>query len=364
LLARISRYVKIARIGFDAPAVVVLGAGATRGASFVQKLHGALPPLDGDFFTQLQRMSTAKPTQLVTNVIENTVGLFGKNFGLTMEQCFTHIEQLINVFDDYRRVGRPPRNPYRRMRDDLIQALAALLDESIGRNPECDYHRKLVKALSVRDVLLSFNYDWVIDHTLKCHGHDKWNPGSSYGVRTYSDSGQFFWAEHIEDGSAYYPAPAILLLKMHGSMNWFPLPSKQESRQKKARVRLRQRWWHQRGTLRFEIAPPEWNKPIRSGVYRQIWTHARQALRKSSAMVFIGYSLPETDLPARALFMVDTLGSRLNSVPALDLLVIANPDPLARRRIRQTISARIAPGTRMLTFDTLREFAEFLRSED
>lgn len=41
--------------------IVVLGAGATRGASLVDPLsHPCLRPLDTDFFTQLQRAGNPK----------------------------------------------------------------------------------------------------------------------------------------------------------------------------------------------------------------------------------------------------------------------------------------------------------------
>ena|SRR5216684_1420466 len=83
----------IDRIGFDGKAVVILGAGATRGAEFVSKSRGALPPLDKDFFTQAQRLSTAKPKELIEKLIKDVVTTFGNNFALTMEGYLTRLEQ-------------------------------------------------------------------------------------------------------------------------------------------------------------------------------------------------------------------------------------------------------------------------------
>lgn len=344
---------RITTVNLTAPAVVVLGGGATRGAAFVKALRGALPPLDSDFFVQLQRLSAAKPSGLVESILQDAVDVFGKNFELTMEQYFTHIEQLINVFDDYRLAGRPARNPYRLMRERLMQALAAVLDESIGHNPQCAYHEQLVRSLSSRDVLVSFNYDWVIDHTLRISGAGRWNPLTGYGVRVYRDAGADFWAARRADGTAYFSSRTIQLLKMHGSMHWFPAGVERD----RPRIRLRQRWWHQRGNLRFEVVPPEWNKPIRSGIYKQVWSRARRALRQTSVVVFVGYSLPETDLPARALFMADTVQG---GATPLMWLVIVNPDQVARRRIRQTLSSRVTGRTRILVFDYFEEFHKFM----
>lgn len=133
-------------------------------------------------------------------------------------------------------------------------------------------------------------------------------------------------------------------------MNWFPVPPDRQP----PRLELRQRWWHQKGNLKFEIAPPEWNKPTRSGVYVPIWRRARAALRQATALIFIGYSLPETDLPLQALFTVE------ENPKVLELLVTVNPDQKARERIRSVVHRRLGRETRVLSFDTFREFYRFL----
>src|SRR5207249_4162273 len=110
----------IDRIGFDDRTVVVLGAGATRGAEFVKNAKGAEPPLDRDFFTQAQRLSTAKPTVLVEKLIEDVVTTFGNNFSLTMEGYLTRLEQMSHVLDDYKFRGRPPTNEFVKMRAHFL----------------------------------------------------------------------------------------------------------------------------------------------------------------------------------------------------------------------------------------------------
>ncbi len=345
---------RIDRLGFNSKTVVVLGAGATRGAAFVASAKGAQPPLDSDFFTQAQRLSTAKPPSLVENLIRDVVATFGSNFALTMEGYLTRLEQLAHVLDDYRFRGRPPQNPYRRMRADFLQVLAALLDESIGRHPICSYHERLVNQLSRHDGILSLNYDWLIDYTLKMHGDGKWNPRIGYGVRTFAKgkrgAGTRYWAYQDPQGGPQYPSRSVRLLKLHGSMNWFPVPSDRPS----PRLELRKRWWHQKGDLKFEIAPPEWNKPTRSGVYVPVWRGARQLLRDARGLIFIGYSLPETDLPVQALLTVE------KAPRPLDLLVAVNPDQKARQRIRAVLQRRLGSKTRVLSFNQFEDFHRFL----
>ena len=75
--------------------VFILGAGATRGCSFVNdmKREGhCLPPLDTDFFTQLQRVSSAVHSHRINRLIVGLVEWFGPNYVLGMEQVFSHLE--------------------------------------------------------------------------------------------------------------------------------------------------------------------------------------------------------------------------------------------------------------------------------
>jgi hypothetical protein len=74
-------------------ALFVLGAGATRGASFVDPTQNpCLPPLDADFYAQLQRIGNSKHKSTVQKVVEDTVELFGVNFQVSMETVFTTLE--------------------------------------------------------------------------------------------------------------------------------------------------------------------------------------------------------------------------------------------------------------------------------
>ena len=61
--------------------LIILGAGATRGCSFVDAKHNpCVPPLDADFFSQLQRVENPKHKDLIGEVLSDVIGLFGTNF--------------------------------------------------------------------------------------------------------------------------------------------------------------------------------------------------------------------------------------------------------------------------------------------
>src|SRR5437762_2716971 len=78
--------------------VLLLGAGASRGAVFPNGVpHECLPPLNADFFTQLQRITEDKHSTSVRRVVKDLVQLHGSNFSLTLEDYFTELEFLSRV---------------------------------------------------------------------------------------------------------------------------------------------------------------------------------------------------------------------------------------------------------------------------
>lgn len=174
-------------------ALFVLGAGATRGSSFVKPEEDpCLPPLDSDFFTQLQRVGNPKHRDLITEVMADIVELFGPNFETTMEHVFTTLEHSDRMLKATTRARADDARKLKAMRARLVQAISVVLEDSLTeRDPErhsrhktreCTHHAKLVKQrLRVGDDLISFNYDCVLDYALKNHGRGKWNPRYGYG---------------------------------------------------------------------------------------------------------------------------------------------------------------------------------------
>src|SRR5262245_59355008 len=104
-------------------AVIVLGAGATRGASFVAAGSRArrvcLPPLDRDFFTQLQRVAKPLHQDVINTVLRDAVDLFGANFRVTLETMFTTVEQLAAMSRMHRTGRTQERRRFQRMRTSL-----------------------------------------------------------------------------------------------------------------------------------------------------------------------------------------------------------------------------------------------------
>lgn len=342
-------------------ALFVLGAGATRGASFVEDPEErplCLPPLDGDFFTQLQRVSNPKHRATIDGVLKDVVEFFGHNFRVTLETMFTTVEHTLRVVNATKgTAGWHPRElESKRVR--LKQAIAAVLEESLTKSKgggksqgrehrECNHLKALVNALRPADAIITLNYDCLMDHMLKQYGKDKWNARYGYGLPLPKGRGS-----HLEGETLWSPTETskphrdrtVRLLKLHGSIH-FLLKSK-------GQVALKERpYTRQHGNLRFEIIPPEWHKHFDEGVFRRLWGIARDEIHKAKTIVVVGYSFPTTDLHTSALFRVSVSPKKLKQV------VIVNPDRESRRRAREVMQRGFSDKTRVLVFDRLAEFA-------
>ena len=341
--------------------VFVFGAGATRGASFVDPTkEPCLPPLDADFFTQLQRIRSRKYQTLVRDVLADVTDLFGYNFDVTMEGVFVTVEQTIRMATatHERRDYKVPA--LKKVRNRLLQALAAVLEEALTEKAAsgagtrkiklCNYHKLFVEnILEPQDTIITFNYDCLLDHHLKLFGEKKWNARYGYGVKLGARgahlTGDKFWTPRN------HPAKkndTVLLLKLHGSLHF----DARNSERNKYQLKLKQRphTYQGKGSMRFTVIPPEWHKGFEAGMFKDIWTKAADRLYKADRLVFIGYSLPVTDMHAAALLRTSVKRAALKS------LVVVNPDREARRRIRSVVARGFATDTRVLSIDRFEEF--------
>src|SRR5207247_1636948 len=114
------------------------------------------------------------------------------------------------------------------------------------------------------------------------------------------------------------------LLKLHGSINW--------TLNKNNRVRLKPRPYAvrtKRGSPVFDkcsILPPGWQKRVDRNPYRELWRRARLRLEQCSSLAIIGYSLPDTDILAQALF-AEVVRLRVVRGYGLRHLYLAEPSP-------------------------------------
>ena len=75
------------------------------------------------------------------------------------------------------------------------------------------------------------------------------------------------------------------------------------------------------------IVPPIYGKHMAIGFLADVWRDAYEALARADRVVFVGYSLPPTDIEAEKLFQRG-LTNNLN----ITAIEVVNPDPAAAAR--------------------------------
>lgn len=324
--------------------LIVLGAGASRGASFVQDETLPLPPLDRDFFQQLARMPDSSDTR---HLLEFVRSEYRHEVGLSMEKFFSEADYTDRFHHELNvDRGRSVRR-YKKALGHFLAVLPAMLNQTTSQS--CAHHDLLATLLHAGDCVLSFNYDCIMDRALRDNANRRWDPElSGYGFQVAS--GGLSWKKH----SARRPVQtSIRLLKLHGSLNW-----RVQSTGKVALVADTKSVQ----SLRGAIIPPTWFKNLTTFPFSDIWKAARREVRTARVMVVIGYSVPDTDLFSRSLFKVEA-GSK-EKREKLDLLVLVNPDDAARKRFLEIIRDGLEPSTRIREYDSLKQLAAlFQRSQ-
>ncbi len=337
-------------------ALFVFGAGATRGASFVDSLKNpCLPPLDGDFFTQLQKVKNTKKS-IIDTVINDVVDIFGQNFNVTMETVFSTLEhtiKMIEVTGDNRYFRKAE---LLKKRERLLKTIQLILREALTvkrkngfEQKKCCVHRNFVsRILNSNDQIISFNYDCLLDFALKNKGDGKWNAHYGYGFSPGRGGklieGDDYWQPTVKADKA----DTVMLYKVHGSLHFDFDPSVDMTKvilKKNPYVPINKQ-------LKFTIIPPEWHKSYDKGVFSVLWKYSAKAIKQAEHVIFIGYSLPLTDMHSTALFRTSIKPHHLKS------LVVVNPDQKARQRTRDVLQKGLDTRTRVLSFDKFEEFVK------
>ncbi len=328
--------------------VILLGAGATLGSIFPPGFTPECrPPLNADFFTQLQRI-TSKHQKLIRQVMSDVVGLFGSNFSLTLEEYFTQLEFLAEAVElTPAKGGAFSTSDLRTKRERLMGALAAVLemstDVAVRKGGGCELHERLVGELEAKDTVITFNYDCVLDHALRRHGAGKWGTRYGYTIPTeYTIENEDAWDA---DPPASASTKSIHLLKMHGSLNWQVSDSEQH-------IKMKRRLHRTNGIPQFTVIPPVWNKrAMDQDLFRIVWRNAERAIRNARHIAVVGFSFTPTDLGVQSLFRVALAKSNLKT------LVIANPSQTDRGHVR-AVFAKALEGNVMVR--QYQDFAAFL----
>lgn len=251
-----------------------------------------------------------------------------RDFDENIESVFAEVERELRlVFDEIPDPARPTRVVERfglvKTYDQFVLWFAHVLNEI--QNGEIDeVYSALANRVFARDVLITFNWDTLLDRALYESGH--WHPDDGYGVDFdgFIDGG---WRDVKPTTSA------LKLLKLHGSTNWFG-PYVSRHLQTGARTWIAtpttayKRWCLIDGRTHFLaykdrwrpgytpfsyffppndpvddlplmpiIVPPQEHKDFQENgtLFGPIWTAAFDGLATAERLVVIGYSFPPTD---------------------------------------------------------------------
>ncbi|MEZ6136980.1 MAG: SIR2 family protein [Pirellulaceae bacterium] len=183
---------------------------------------------------------------------------------------------------------------------------------------------------------ITFNYDDLLDEALwrsspTLDPRVSWSPDWGYGFPCRM-------SEACVRQLSIRPAhrDSLLLLKMHGSVNWrIPIgtarPYGIES------IRHHESWYwqgHEHDKVSLEsldpffvqepmIVPPVLSKVElnEQPVLQLTWRHAIDSLENASRVIFIGYSLPRTDIAAETLFREGVLGDCRDRITIVDYAI-------------------------------------------
>ncbi len=335
--------------------VYVLGAGINRS---VRDYRGLKPPLANDLFKQVLRHETLGDLSIreIPELFEYIQRYWKLSIDdlredpFDLEACYTLLQQQRLEFNAE---GNEEREEEIAQVEDQLTVLFTKFLGFIEGFSASDIALKGLanKILAERAVVLTFNYDTIIESAIEhAVGHTEqpspleegrmpdehlsysdfaWNRALAYGIRFDEvhlqqvgtvlepvEGERFYGAA----GNDLYPAP---ILKLHGSLNWFRHTSRRTRRNpygpsenpKEGNVVLASGYPHIRSSfepwedskgwvLEPVIITPVLYKDLRGqGPVSESWRRAREELADCRRLVVAGYSFPPTDFAMHRLFL-------------------------------------------------------------
>jgi hypothetical protein len=302
-----------------------------------------LPPLDADFFRLAQHIDEKSYGHYAKPVLEFVRNEFGPRTLPTLETVFTQLEAFERFLRQFstrrgRRTGR-----YQKQLRHLQELIPAVFRAAL-QDRHCDWHDRMAQSLRSGDAVISFNYDVLIDESLRRYARGIWDASRGYGFQV--SEGADPWSAESTPGP--FPNEYLRLLKPHGSLHWTKIKPESET------LALRSSAYAQQAAS-TNVIPPTWDKAVLgTWPWKPVWEEASRYLQHVRCLIVIGYSVPPTDLMTQALFK-----SSLSSAD-LRLLLVVNPDPVARGRVIDLARVAIKPKTRVIELGALHDFALLL----
>lgn len=342
------------KIIWSNPAVLIFGAGATRGG--LEGRSFPPPPIDNDFFNISGQLEGHGTSKVVHRVLQSVWELYGKTNGISLEKYYRDIETR-EVIGTFAKTANQPKN-WKARRIDLEELIRRVYIHTTcerERGPfkpqKSRFHRGILSRIKTNDTIITFNYDLLIEESMGLN--QLWNPIYGYGVKVQGKTHDWCrkWLETRRFDKV--KKAKILLLKLHGSLNW-NLYNNKNIRLKPHPYVVRTK--NKKPTFdKVSILPPGWNKQINKKPYKSFWKFARLKLEKCKTIIILGYSLPETDLLAQSLIseVVRLRKARENYIKELHL---ADPSGKVREKFIQIFTPALGPHGKIFQYYDLKDF--------
>lgn len=296
------------------PNLYILGAGCSRNYSeATHGIRGLESPTNKDFFKMARLVieetgmkSDPRFMEEIDLLIRTVARLYGGPSDLRLfSKKNLNLEDVMTLLDIDSRIFSPlPAQAFGQSESRQLRALKDLLTRTLElalMGPPCKKHHALVREMSDRDVILSMNYDILIDNALTASGKIS---DSDYNMNFYMVNQNREW---IRPSPPDAHRSGVSLFKLHGSLNWIRCSlcgSLLLYRYRKQTLIGAEPFRCPRckdTSAERMIIPPLHSKDYRDKDLAFLWIQADRAMTEFSRIVCIGYSFSPLDSDMTAL---------------------------------------------------------------
>ncbi len=340
---------------FKHPVVIIFGAGASRrglGESLVP------PPIDRDFFSIANQVIGHGTPKLAKKVLNDVWKLYNRTHGVGLENYYRDLETRA-IIGEFAKSANKPKD-WRRREKELVEIIRRVYvhttvedtNTATVKPKKSQIHTNILNQLKPKNTIITFNYDLLIEESFL--DSELWNPVDGYGIETSGKTKGWTDRWLVKNNYKTKDKSKVLLLKLHGSLNWESYPGGR-------RIRLKPKPYlvsTKEGKTRFEkiaILAPGWNKRVDKNPYRRFWREARLKLQKCKSLVVLGYSLPETDLLAQSL-LAEVVRTRVVNKNFLKQLHLADHDEQVKEKFVKLFTPTLAAQGKVFKYQDIKEF--------
>ncbi|MBT9595804.1 MAG: hypothetical protein IV094_07465 [Vitreoscilla sp.] len=267
-----------------------------------------------------------------------------------IEELLTEIAVNLDLFESSRwRQGALGKDALVGAHQALLGEIAVWFHELFDKASAAPWLKSFVERLRNEDAgIVSFNWDLLLDEALFGSNVN----GASYGLQRD------------------LPKRGPLILKPHGSLNWYLADDIQavaasrrrslfeaDDPQEDVEAFVLPRTIRSKAERTYTplLVAPTYLKDFRRPIFRRLWRHSTDLLSTPERIIFLGYSLPKDDLQARFILRCGfhnqlkgilkgrrSSGASLRGDPTGNAeVVVVDPDKEAAKRIRGVVNLDI-----------------------